>query len=135
MKRTIKHLVLVILWGALSFNAYSQNSEVTRITSSLSTGNSTMLSDLFLNNLDLSVTGNDNVYSKAQATQILRNFFAQNAATRFTIDHEGTSPNGDIYKIGTLSTKKGNYRVTFYLKNESNRYMIKKLQVEKAGDF
>lgn len=135
MKKTMRNAAGIIAGIFLSFNAFTQSIEVNKISTGLSTGNSSLISELFLSNLDLNVAGNDDVYSKAQATQILRNFFEQNSAMKFTVEHEGSSKNGDIYRIGTLTTKSGNYRVTFFLKNDGGKFMVKELRIEKAGGF
>lgn len=122
--------------GILVLNVLlAQTNEVNKISACLNSGNSAGVSELFLNNIDLSVDGNDDVYSKAQAAQILRSFFERNAAVKFSMNHEGTSRTNDIYRIGTLATKTGTYRVTFFLKNESGRYLIKELRIEKAASF
>ncbi len=122
--------------GMLVLNVMvAQTNEVNKITTSLNSGNATGVSELFLSSIDLSVDGNDDVYSKAQASQILRSFFERNPVLKFSINHEGTSRTADIYKIGTLSTKTGSYRVTFFLKNEAGKYLIKELRIEKAAGF
>ncbi len=131
----MKKLLFSVLVILTTVTVCAQNNEVTRISTALSSGNAGGISDLLLNNVDLTVEGNDDIYSKAQASQILRSFFERNTVTRFTINHEGTSRTNDIYKIGTLTTKTGNYRVTFFLKNEGGRYLIKELRIEKGGAF
>jgi len=130
MKRLLSILLVV---SALTMSA--QNNEVTRISAAFSTGNVNSISDLLLNNVDLTVEENDDIYSKAQASELLRSFFSRNAAVKFTVNHEGTSRTNDIYKIGTLITKTGSFRVTFFLKNEGGKYLIKELRIEKAGGF
>ncbi|MES2630014.1 MAG: DUF4783 domain-containing protein [Bacteroidota bacterium] len=120
--------------GVLVMNVMvAQTNEVNKITASLNSGNSSGVSELFLANIDLSVDGNDDVYSKAQAAQILKSFFDRNPALKFGINHEGSSRTNDIYRIGTLTTKTGSFRVTFFLKNENGRYLVKELRIEKAA--
>ena len=122
--------------GVLMLTAiFAQNTEVTKISTSFNTGNSAGVSELFLSSIDLSVDGNDDVYSKAQASQILKSFFDRNPVIKFAVNHEGASRTNDIYRIGTLSTKTGSYRVTFFLKNENGKYLIKELRIEKAAGF
>ncbi len=131
----MKNLILSALLIMSYLTSAAQQAEVSKISAALNTGNSQQISDLLLANVDLSVAGNDDVYSKAQATQILRSFFEKNPAQRFSIEHEGTSKSNDIYKIGSLLTKTGTYRVTFFLKNEGGRFLIKELRIEKSGAF
>lgn len=131
MKKLLLSAVGVFLLNVL----VAQTNEVAKISASFNGGNAGGVSELLLTNIDLSVDGNDDVYSKAQASQILRAFFERNPVIKFAINHEGTSRTNDIYRIGTLNTKTGNYRVTFFLKNESGKYFIKELRIEKAAGF
>lgn len=130
MKKLLFALVLMI-----TQTGFAQVNEVGKINAALSSGDANAVSELFLANIDLSVDGNDDMYSKAQASQILRSFFTRNPALKFLVNHEGTSRTNDIYRIGTLTTKNGAFRVTFFLKNEGGKYLIKELRIEKAAGF
>lgn len=132
---SMKRLLVSVVGILLVFALKAQTNEVGRISGALAAGNANGVSELFLTNVDLTVEANDDLYSKAQASQILRNFFERNQALKFIVNHEGTSRTNDIYKIGTLTTKTGAYRVTFFLKNEGGRYLIKELRIEKGGGF
>jgi hypothetical protein len=102
------------------------------IVSSLNTGNSKALSEYFNQNVELVVLDNDNVYSKAQARQIVSNFF-KNFAPKpdgFSILHQG-GKEGAKYVIGNLMTTKGNFRVYFLLKKDGGKEYIHQLRIEK----
>ena len=49
------------------------------IAAAIRAGNARQLSGFFNNNVDLTVLGKEEMYSKAQAEQILRDFFQKNA--------------------------------------------------------
>jgi hypothetical protein len=107
-----------------------------RVTLALKTGNAKALAGHFIANIDLTVPGNSDVYSKAQAEQILRKFFDEHVPNDLSIDHEGTSKMGDRYYIGKLATGKGDYRVTFFLKKTGEGFQVKQLRIEEGkGDL
>ncbi len=97
------------------------------------TGNAKLLASYFNQNVELVVLDNDNVYSKAQAQQIVTNFFSrfqplENNA--FSIIH--SSGKGDAKSvISKLKTEKGEFRVYFLLKTNSSKEYIHQLRIEK----
>lgn len=103
------------------------------ITTSFNTGNSKLLSAYFNQNVELVVMDKDNVYSKAQAEQIVASFFnsftpaEENA---FSIIHD-SGKQGAKSVIGKLKTTKGNFRVYFLLKKDGSKEYIHQLRIEK----
>lgn len=100
------------------------------IIQSLKSGNSKTLSEYFNQNVELVVLENDNVYSKAQAQQIVNKFFSSNSPESFTIIHQG-GKEGAQYVIGNLSTGSGSFRVYFLLKKNNGKDYIHQLRIEK----
>ena len=113
---------------------FSQNAVRDNVSNLLKQGNSTELSNYFISNIDLTLLDVDDVYSKQQAEVIIRQFFENVKPTAFNIKHEGKSKLDDYYYIGKLNTAKGVYRVTFLLKNENDKFLIKKLRIEQSED-
>ena len=77
------------------------------VASSLKKGDARQLSGYFNANVELVVLDKDNVYSKAQAQQIVSNFFADHVPEDFTVIHKGGKE--AKYVIGTLKTSNGNF--------------------------
>ncbi len=127
-------LFLISLVSVLSFSASAQNDVANDIATMLKTGNVNALSGYFMNSVDLTILNTDDVYSKTQATQVTKRFFDENPPSAFEIKHEGKSKLEDHYRIGTLTTSNGNYRVTYFLKNHEGKYLIKKLRIEANGE-
>ncbi|MFM7233275.1 MAG: DUF4783 domain-containing protein, partial [Flavobacteriales bacterium] len=50
----------------------------------------------------------------------------------FTVKHQGTSKLDDQFRIGELTTSKGIFRVTFFMKKSNNTLQIKQLKIEPA---
>ncbi|WP_163716433.1 DUF4783 domain-containing protein [Mangrovibacterium lignilyticum] len=97
---------------------------------SFKTGNASTLSSYFNQNIELFVVDQDDVYSRAQAQQIVSNFFNQNKASGFSIIHQ-SGKEDTKYAIGKLTTNKGVYRVSFLVKNDKGKPVIHQLRIEK----
>lgn len=100
------------------------------IIQSLKAGDSKALSEYFNQNVEMVVLENDNVYSKAQAQQIVNKFFSNNTPESFNVIHQG-GKEGAQYVIGNLVTNKGSFRVYFLLKKNNNKDYIHQLRIEK----
>ena len=122
--------LLLLLTGLLSSPFYVKAQIPDEIILSLKSGNAKVLSNYFNQNVELVVLDNDNVYSKAQAQQIVSNFFSSFTPENFTILHKG-GKEGAKYVIGTLKTKNGNFRVYFLLKQNDGKDYIHQLRIEK----
>ena len=122
--------VIFLLAGLLiaSFAATGQVPE--KIILSLKSGNAKTLSEYFNQNVELVVPDSDNVYSKAQAQQIVGNFFSIYTPVSFSILHQG-GKEGSKYVIGNLGTKTGIFRVYFLLKQSEGKDYIHQLRIEK----
>lgn len=129
---TIKKFTFVLfMFFGFAFASYSQNTQIPEeILLSLKTGNSKVLSDYFNENVELVVLDNDNVYSKAQAKQIVSNFFKSFTPESFSIIHQG-GKEGAKYVIGNLKTSHENFRVYFLLKQNKGKEYIHQLRIEK----
>lgn len=97
---------------------------------SLKSGNAKVLSEYFNQNVELVVLDNDNVYSKAQAEQIVTNFFNSYKPEGFGVIHNG-GKEGAKYVIGNLVTSNGSFRVYFLLKQNQGKDYIHQLRIEK----
>lgn len=132
----IKYIISVILISC-SFLAMAtitpQDKKIPdEISVGLETGNAKVLSSYFNQNVELVVLDNDNVYSKAQAQQIVTNFFNKFppvAEHAFSVIHDSGKANAQ-YVIGKLKTEKGDFRVYFLLKQNSGKQYIHQLRIE-----
>jgi hypothetical protein len=128
----IKKMIILMLTAIalLAVPEVSKSQIPDQIILSLKTGNARALSDYFNQNVELVVLDNDNVYSKAQAQQIVNNFFSNNEPEGFNVIHQG-GKEGAKYVIGNLVTKNGKFRVYFLLKQNQGKDYIHQLRIEK----
>lgn len=125
---------MVFLFSGILLSAITAGAQVPEeITRSLKTGNAKVLSEYFNQNVELVVLENDNVYSKAQAQQIVDNFFSGNSPKNFTVLHE-LGREGSKSVIGNLATKSGTFRVYFLLKQSDEKDYIHQLRIEKLEE-
>lgn len=96
------------------------------------TGDARQISRYFGSNVDLTILSVEEVYSKAQAEQVLKDFFAKNPAKSFTIIHKGLSKEGSKYAIGSYVSAQGvTYRTYLFVKNSNGTEVIQELRFEK----
>jgi hypothetical protein len=126
-----KSFIIITLFAVIIISSLSAKSQVSDdIILSLKSGNAKILSDHFNQNVELVVPESDNVYSKAQAQQIVGNFFNSYKPVSFTVIHKGGKDEAK-YVIGNLGTKQGDFRVYFLLKQSEGKEYIHQLRIEK----
>lgn len=119
-----------------AFGLHAQDDVKDQVVQAMRTGNSKELAVHFIANIDLTVKETSDVYSKAQAEQIVRKFFNDNPPIDLVIEHSGVSKVGDKYYIGILRTRTGYFRVTFFLKKADSGFQVKQLRIENSkNDF
>ena len=101
------------------------------ISGAIRAGDSKQLASHFANTIDLTIMNREDTYSKIQAELIVRDFFSKNPPKSFSMVHKGTSKEGTLYGIGTLTTAKGaTFRTSFFAKQSGEKYFIQELRFE-----
>jgi hypothetical protein len=132
----MKRLLLLVLLSMPTAWALAQDAEKDRVIDAMRMGDARELASLFIASIDLTVKEASDVYSKAQAEQILRKFFNENPPVDMVIEHSGVSKSGDKYFIGILRTRTGYFRTTFFLKKGEAGFQVKQLRIENSkSDF
>ena len=127
----MKNIFLVLVLALVGNGVFAIGGEIDAIAAGLKAGNSKAVSKYFGSTVDLSILDKDDVYSKAQAEIILKDFFAKHPAKSFKILHQGTSKMKLEYAIGNLQTSKGTFRVTYNLRKSGDRLILKQLRIDK----
>ncbi len=133
MKTTTKYfsglvLTFVFIVGTLTVSAQIPD----EIILGVKAGNAKTLAKYFNNNIELAVPGNDDVYSKSQAEQLLHSFFQRNKPQSFKLIHKG-GKEGARYLIGNLKCGPKVFRVYMLLKTLDGKVYIHQLRIEKEG--
>lgn len=95
-------------------------------------GTAKELARFFNDNLELTIEGKEDVYSKSQAERIVDDFFTKYPPKSFEFIHEGGKSDAQ-YAIGKLITFNGNFRVYMYLKKGNGKLLIHRLRIEKEN--
>jgi hypothetical protein len=102
------------------------------VSAAIKTGNASNVAKFFPANIDLKVPPNkENLYSKAQAELILKDFFGKNPVKLFSIIHKSVSKNGDVSVIGSYETTSGKkFRTYSLFKKEGNKLTFQQLRFD-----
>ncbi|MFN0291185.1 DUF4783 domain-containing protein [Pedobacter helvus] len=93
-------------------------------------GNSKEIAKSFASSVELIIIDHEDVYNKAQAEQILKDFFLKNPPSKTSIIHKlSNNPNYRL-TILSLSAKTEKFRVTVTMKKVSNAFLITELRIE-----
>ncbi|MBN2776319.1 MAG: DUF4783 domain-containing protein [Bacteroidales bacterium] len=129
--KKIKVLLAVIILGiATGANAFPIFDIPPKIFEAMKVGNAIEVSKHFNSSVELVILDKEDVYSKQQAEQILKNFFDKNKTKNFTLLHQG-GKEGAQYAIGNLETVSGKtYRVYFHVKESGGKPLIHQMRIE-----
>lgn len=126
----MKNFLLIVLLLSARFT-HAQGDITAQVSAALKGGDAAALCSYMTASVELAINGQENTYSKADAQKLLAGFFRENPVQGFAIKHQGTSKLDDQYRIGELSTARGAYRVTFFMKKVQTGMQIKQLKIEK----
>jgi biopolymer transport protein ExbD len=108
-----------------------ENPNLNGITKAFSEGDASALNTYMDAQVDISILGKEETYTKAQATDMLKSFFDKQKPRAFNINHQGTAKGNDaIYCIASLSGTT-NYSVYLYLKSGGANYLIHEIRLDK----
>ena len=113
--------------------AFSVDSEVpyTAIQQAFENGNAKSITAMSKEKVLINILGKEGVYSKAQASLVLKNFFSANPCSEFAFFFKGKEMTDGTFAIGTYNTKSSEYRVTVHLKRIGDGFKIESLVIEK----
>ena len=101
------------------------------IANAIRSGDSKQIASFFSSSIDLTIMNREDVYSKAQAELIVKDFLVKNVPKSFSILHKGSSKEGTLYAIGNLATMNGKtFRTSFFVKMSGGKYLIQELRFE-----
>jgi hypothetical protein len=125
-------ILLIILFSSVV--SQSQTSEETfrkTITTAFEKSNYNTISDYFNDKIDINIDGNEGVYGKAQAKEILKSFFEKHKpVTAFKTIHSGKSNENLFFFIGKLTFGKSNFRTYVLYQKKENTFIIKEIRIE-----
>ncbi len=122
--------ILIVFLTILTAAKTKQAADIDVLAKYFTAGDAQKVSEYFSSTLELNILSEENLYSKPQAEQIIRDFFSKNKPVSVKIIHRLISnPN---YKLAVLSmvTAKDKFRVTISLSSNGERFLIKEMRIE-----
>ncbi len=132
MNKRIIFFIIILLAVARAGFEQNQNFIPGKIIQSIREGDADKLSSFFNASIQLVILEKENVYSRSQATMIMKDFFKKNHPRSFTIIHQGGKANAH-YGIGLLKTDKQTFRIYLLIKPNGNKSFIHQLRIEKEN--
>ncbi len=127
---TTRKLLLLSIAGALV--AFGVPDIFGDIANAIRSGEAKAITRFCGNTVNLTMVNQEDVYSKTQAEQVLKDFFLKNTPRNFTVVHKGVSKEGSKYAIGSMGTSQGlTFRVYFYIKTTTSGDVLQELRFEK----
>lgn len=125
-------ILWVVIFAFLPLSLTQSTEDMARdINKAIGQGNARNMARYFGPNVELFIPQSEGTFSKSQSEVILRDFFSKNLPDTFAIQHQGSSRDGSLYVIGTISTKEGSHFRTYYLiKRVSQTYFLHQLRIE-----
>jgi Ni2+-binding GTPase involved in maturation of urease and hydrogenase len=101
-----------------------------KIFDAIKVGNVSELVKYFNSSVELVILDKEDIYSKQQAEQILKNHFEKNQVKNFTLLHQGGKESAK-YAICNLETVNGKtYRVYLLVKESGGNPLIHQMRIE-----
>lgn len=104
---------------------------VDRITQAIKAGNASELAQNFGSTVDLSLMGKEDLYSKNQAEQLMRDFFLKHPPKNYVPKTQTNQVSASQYGIGTYFDQSGKvFKIYFVLKKMGNQTLIQLFSIE-----
>ena len=127
-----RFFTIVPILTVLFLSSFTLKVGIDDVIAAMKAGNAAQVAKFFDNNVDLKILDKENIYSKSQATILVKEFFTNYKITNLELNHEG-GPDNARFAICNLNTVQGKFRVYFLFKTVNGRSLIQKFRIEKDG--
>jgi hypothetical protein len=130
----VNRLYVLLMSGYLClqvFGGYSQTDVISQVKETIKAGSAKELSKYLSQAVDVTIEGNPQSYSKAQAEFVFRDFFKQHPPSEFTIIHQGSSKGGQPFAIGQYKSGADTYRVFMKIKATNSQQLLHEISFSK----
>lgn len=109
--------------------AQSTEEVFAKIERAIATTDAQALSNYFGPQVEVTIGEKYEIYSKDQATFVIKEFFQDHPVRSFRIKHTGNS-NSTYYGLGDYYSTRGAFLVNVFLKKTGNTYVIEEVRFE-----
>lgn len=103
---------------------------IDEMSSLFKSGNAKEIGKSFSSSVELTMLNEEDVYSKVQAEQILRDFFTKHVPVGSSILHPINSNLNYRFGVLSLVTRNGKFRVSVTARKSGNVFLITELRIE-----
>jgi antitoxin component YwqK of YwqJK toxin-antitoxin module len=126
----MKKIITLVCAGAfLMLTAFVQAGGIDEVINAFRGGNTTVLSKYLDDTVEIKLPSKSDSYSRSQAVVILQDFFQNNQVKGFETKFKGDN-GGSEYCIGTLQTRSGSYRTTFFMANRNGKQLLREIRMQ-----
>ncbi len=127
---SMKKVITLFCVGAFFLlSAFQNTNNIDDVISALRSGSASQLSKYVDDNIEIALPSKSDNYSRSQAVVILQDFFQNKGVKDFDVKFKGEN-GGSQYCIGTLQTRSGTYRTTFFLANRNGKHLLKEIRFQ-----
>ena len=108
----------------VAFQGFSQGDVINEVKETIKAGSAKELSRYLHNNVDVTLEGSVQSYSKAQAEFVLRDFFKQHPPNEVNIIHQGKSKAGQPFAILQYKSGADTFRLFMKIKSNGNSQLL-----------
>ncbi|MCF6242967.1 MAG: DUF4783 domain-containing protein [Bacteroidales bacterium] len=124
-------VIILLLFMFQSLEMKSQSIFPEELKNAFILGNSEKLASYFGKNIDLMLLDKGDVYSKAQAELIIKNFFSNNKPQSFTLESESFDENIN-YAVALLKAGKRNFRIFIAYRKNHKKTTVSQLVISEV---
>lgn len=124
-----KIITLICVSSFLFLSSFTTGGGIDDVINALRSGNASALSRYVDDNIEIALPSKSDSYSRSQAMVILQDFFANHGVKNFDVKFKGDN-GGSQYCVGTLQTRSGNYRTTFFLASRNGKNLVREIRFQ-----
>jgi hypothetical protein len=130
----MKRFLPVLFFLLITFQSiltFAQGDVIDHVKETIKAGSAKELSKYLNQTVDVTLDGNVQSYSKAQAEFVFRDFFKQHPPSEFSIIHQGSSKGGQPFAIGQFKSGGETYRVFMKIKAINSQQLVHEISFAK----
>lgn len=120
----------MIVWLA-GGRVFGQAEVISQVNETIKAGSAKELAKFLNQNVDVTLEGKLQTYSKAQAEFVLRDFFKANPPSEYNTIHQGSSKGGQLFAIGQYKSGSNVYQIFMKIKNVNNQQLVDDIRITK----
>jgi hypothetical protein len=122
--------ILIVFLFTLNAAGTRQVTDIDAVAKHFASGDAQKMSSYFASAIELNVFSEENLYSRSQAEQILRDFFSKNRPVSVKVIHRLTSNSNYRLAVLSMQTAKDKFRVTISMSSNGERFLVKEIRIE-----